>query len=156
MEVLDNDGKIIFLRKLKEGPAAESYGIHVAKLAGLSDTILGRASQILRLLKERDFDLTETFHNEKVFQHKKDAVNRKNDIVNNEKSTTDLSIITQGKIDKLLREIEPEQITPLEALNLLCQWKKIVGTENRESEKMSEKKQKSINKETDKFPSLFD
>jgi len=156
MEVLDNDGKIIFLRKLKEGPAAESYGIHVAKLAGLNDTVLGRASQIMRLLKERDFDLTETFYNEKVFQHKEDAVNRKNDIVNNKKPATDLPIITQGKIDKLLWETEPEQMTPLEALNLLCQWKKIVDTGNSESEKLPEKKQKSVNKETDNFPSLFD
>jgi DNA mismatch repair protein MutS len=155
MEVLDNDGKIVFLRKLKEGPAAESYGIHVAKLAGLSDTVLGRASQILKLLKERDFDLTETFYNEKIFQHKEDAVNRKNYIVNDKKSDTGLSI-PQGKIDKLLRETEPEQMTPLEALNLLCQWKKIVDTGNSESEKLPEKKQKSVNKETDNFPSLFD
>jgi len=153
MEVLDNDGKIVFLRKLKEGPAAESYGIHVAKLAGLKDTVLERASQILRLLKEHDFDLTETFHDEKVFQRRKDAVNHKNEIVNNDKLTAG---VTQSRIDKLLRETKPEQMTPLEALNLLCQWKKIADTGNSESEKPPEKKQKSVNKETDNFPSLFD
>ena len=57
MEVLDNGEKIVFLRKLKEGPAAESYGIHVAKLAGLSENVLERAGQIMALLKERDADL---------------------------------------------------------------------------------------------------
>jgi len=57
MEVLDNGEKIVFLRKLKEGPAAESYGIHVAKLAGLSNSVLERAGQIMALLKERDADL---------------------------------------------------------------------------------------------------
>jgi len=56
MEVLDKDGKIIFLRKLKEGPAAESYGIHVARLAGLSENVLGRAEQIMEILKARDAD----------------------------------------------------------------------------------------------------
>ncbi|MDR2965433.1 MAG: DNA mismatch repair protein MutS [Treponema sp.] len=68
MEVLDKGEKIIFLRKIKEGPAAESYGIHVAKLAGIPDTILKRASEIMARLKERDKDLTTTFHSEKIIQ----------------------------------------------------------------------------------------
>ena len=61
MDVLDKGEKIIFLRKIKEGPAAESYGIHVAKLAGIQETILNRASHIMNLLKERDAALKETF-----------------------------------------------------------------------------------------------
>jgi len=161
MEVLDKDGKIVFLRKLKEGPAAESYGIHVAKLAGLNDNVLERASQIMELLKERDSDLSETFYNEKIFKQNKDAVNRRNGIVNNEeqpdKQTAAISV-PQSKIEKLLRETEPEQMTPLEALNLLCQWKKLVNAGNSEIEKPLEKKQrqKTVNKETGSFPSLFD
>ncbi|MCL2801017.1 MAG: DNA mismatch repair protein MutS [Treponema sp.] len=61
MEVLESGDKIIFLRKLKEGPAAESYGIHAAMLAGLPQNVLERAGQIMSLLKQRDKDLTETF-----------------------------------------------------------------------------------------------
>jgi DNA mismatch repair protein MutS len=159
MEVQDNDGKIVFLRKLKEGPAAESYGIHVAKLAGLNDTVLERASLIMGLLKERDSDLTETFHNEKIFQYKEDVVNRKNIAVNNKKLSnkpSDGFFVRQGKIEKLLHEIEPEQMTPLEALNLLCQWKKILNAGNSGDQKQAEKKQKYINKDTDSLPSLFD
>jgi DNA mismatch repair protein MutS len=72
MEVLDKDGKIIFLRKLKEGPAAESYGIHVARLAGLSETVLGRAEQIMSLLKARDADTVNHLEN-KVNNIKKPA-----------------------------------------------------------------------------------
>jgi DNA mismatch repair protein MutS len=63
MEVLDKDGKIIFLRKLKEGPAAESYGIHVARLAGLSENVLERAEQIMSLLKARDADTVNHLEN---------------------------------------------------------------------------------------------
>ncbi|MCL1960147.1 MAG: DNA mismatch repair protein MutS [Spirochaetes bacterium] len=155
MEVLDDDGKIVFLRKLKEGPAAESYGIHVAKLAGLKDAVLERASQIMILLKKRDSDLTETFYNG-------NAVNCKDSIVNSdnepsEKPAAYFSAV-QGKIEKLLHGIEPEQMTPLEALNLLCQWKKLVNAGNSENEKLAEKKQKikTTNKDADSFPSLFD
>ena len=61
MEVLEKGENIIFLRKLKEGPAAESYGIHVAMLAGLSQNVLNRAQEIMSLLKERDKDLRDTF-----------------------------------------------------------------------------------------------
>jgi DNA mismatch repair protein MutS len=145
MEVLDKDGKIVFLRKLKEGPAAESYGIHVARLAGLSQTVLERAGQIMELLKERDADLSETFCEGNIF------VNQKKNMVNSEENSassakkhdkTDkfettgektanraffappASAIT-SKIEKLLKEIEPEKMTPLEALNLLCEWKKL-------------------------------
>ena len=57
MEVLEKGDKIVFLRKLKEGPAQESYGIHAAMLAGLSQNVLNRAGQIMTLLKERDADL---------------------------------------------------------------------------------------------------
>jgi DNA mismatch repair protein MutS len=52
MEVLDKGGEIVFLRKLREGPAAESYGLHVARLAGLGDGVLRRAAEIIARLKE--------------------------------------------------------------------------------------------------------
>jgi DNA mismatch repair protein MutS len=79
MEVLEHGGKIVFLRKLKEGPAAESYGIHVAKLAGLAEPILKRASQIMERLKARDADLSGTFSDD---MGKITAVNREEKQVN--------------------------------------------------------------------------
>jgi DNA mismatch repair protein MutS len=82
MEVLEHGGKIVFLRKLKEGPAAESYGIHVAKLAGLSEPVLKRASQIMERLKDRDAGLSVTF-GENI--NKKAAVNHNEKQVNSKK-----------------------------------------------------------------------
>jgi DNA mismatch repair protein MutS len=123
MEVLDNDGKIVFLRKLKEGPAAESYGIHVAKLAGLSEQILRRAWQILNVLKERDTGLTETFRSEEIIQQSEAFVNHDKKQVNKEKPSSTPQPLS--KIEKLLDDVDPEKITPLEALNLICQWKKL-------------------------------
>jgi DNA mismatch repair protein MutS len=54
MEVLDREGEIVFLRKLKEGAAAESYGLQVARLAGLPEGVLQRAGRIMARLKENE------------------------------------------------------------------------------------------------------
>jgi DNA mismatch repair protein MutS len=47
MRVDEEAGVIIFRRKIQDGPAAESYGIHAARLAGLSEKVLERAAQIM-------------------------------------------------------------------------------------------------------------
>ncbi len=47
MEVLEKEGEIIFLKRLKDGAAAGSYGIHVARLAGIPDQVIRRAAEIL-------------------------------------------------------------------------------------------------------------
>ena len=46
MAVLENEGEIVFLKRLKEGPAAGSYGLHVAKLAGIPAGVLARAKAL--------------------------------------------------------------------------------------------------------------
>jgi len=169
MEVLDRDGKIVFLRKLKEGPAAESYGIHVAKLAGLSQSVLQRAAQIMELLKVRDADLSETFQYDKTIlvNHKKDTVNDNKNAGGNEKNSDASAFLASpaventGKFEKLLKEIKPEQMTPLEAINLLCQWKKLALMESADSSppeippKASPSRARNTGKSEDSL-SLFD
>jgi len=51
IEVAEHGHKMIFLRKLVEGPTDKSYGIHVAKLAGLPDEVIDRARQILQYIE---------------------------------------------------------------------------------------------------------
>jgi DNA mismatch repair protein MutS len=46
LAVLENEGEIVFLKRLKEGPAAGSYGLHVAKLAGIPGAVLARAKEL--------------------------------------------------------------------------------------------------------------
>jgi len=131
MEVLEQGEKIVFLRKLKEGPATESYGIHVAMLAGLSQNVLKRAQEIMALLKKRDVDLELSSFNDK----------KSVDVNLNEKEV--------NQFEKLIKQIDPEQITPLEALNILCQWKKML-----EADKIKHpKNNKKLNENT---LSLFD
>jgi DNA mismatch repair protein MutS len=150
MEVLDDDGKIIFLRKIKEGPAAESYGIHVAKLAGLSQPILERASQIMERLNEKDAGLSETF----TGNDEDGAFVNNNKKQVNENEAFMPPPVHESKVEKLLKETDPEQMTPLEALNTLCQWKKLL---NAGSDYIPEKKKpKPAPKTESQEPSLFD
>jgi len=142
MEVLEQGEKIVFLRKLKDGPAAESYGIFAAMLAGLSRNVLERAGQIMKILKERDADLSDTFG--------KNIVNQGKYKVNKEKQEEQSE---QDKFDKMLQEIDPEKMTPLEALNTLCQWKKLQKTG---ISFIPEKKSKKKDDFKEKDPSLFD
>ncbi len=52
MDVREVGGRLVFLHKIKEGPADRSYGIHVARLAGLPDAVTDRAAEKLRDLEE--------------------------------------------------------------------------------------------------------
>lgn len=52
MDVLEDGDKVVFLRKMKEGASENSYGIHVASLAGIPQTVIKRASEILSSLQD--------------------------------------------------------------------------------------------------------
>ena len=52
VSVREIDGKVIFLRKLERGGSEHSFGIHVAKLAGMPSSIVKRADQVLKQLEE--------------------------------------------------------------------------------------------------------
>lgn len=50
----EEDGKITFLHKIKDGSVDKSYGIHVAKLASLPDKLINRADEILKTYESKD------------------------------------------------------------------------------------------------------
>ena len=56
MAVTEVDGRVVFLRKLVAGAASRSYGIHVARLAGLPEPVLRRAREILANLEAQELD----------------------------------------------------------------------------------------------------
>ena len=55
LEVLEKEDEIIFLKRVKQGPADSSYGIHVAKLAGLPEKVILNAKKILNTLTQKDY-----------------------------------------------------------------------------------------------------
>lgn len=107
------DGHIIFLRKLVEGGSEHSFGIHVAKLAGMPHDIVKRAEDIMHELEQKS--LAEESIKKKM---KKIA----------EKSTYQLSIFDQTDprlivLRDELEKIDVNALTPMEALMKLNEWK---------------------------------
>ena len=51
---LKQNGQVVFLHKIKEGPTDKSYGIHVAKLAELPDSLIARAKEVLAQLEGQE------------------------------------------------------------------------------------------------------
>ncbi len=102
----EEDGKITFLHKIKEGSVDKSYGIHVAKLANLPDSLIKRASEILKVYESNE---------------------KKRDIKIQESLPIDDLIPKESKIEKELDKIDPLSITPLEALNILYDLKNMRG-----------------------------
>lgn len=54
VSAIEHNGKVVFLHKIKEGPADKSYGIHVAQLAELPAELINRANEILTALEQSD------------------------------------------------------------------------------------------------------
>jgi DNA mismatch repair protein MutS len=131
MEVDERDGGVIFLRRLKEGPSAESYGIHVARLAGLSQAVLERAECIMEQLRGRDADLRKALP--QALPSQQEIVNCENNTVNNaagDMVNHKISEVNKGNdILNKLRKLNTDGITPLTALNLINEWKKRLETE---------------------------
>jgi len=150
MEVLEKDGGIVFLRRLKEGPAAESYGLHVARLAGLSPAVLERARQIMEKLRDRDAGLRETLPSPGELA----AVNRVENLVNVNRNGNMVNKRVSDTIVRELSMLEPEEMTPLEALNLLNKWKRRFAAEKEDIPPATPKPRGG--KPVDTSPSLFD
>ena len=112
MDVAERDGEILFLRKLREGPAAESYGLHVAALAGISESVLARAADLMASFTESK----RTVAAPSAETPPPAVVPRR---FEQRENTAALKIAGE------LSRVETDAITPLEALNLICRWKKL-------------------------------
>ena len=97
---------IIFLRKIVDGGTDESYGIHVAKLAGVPKNVTKRANEILRSLERKSMISGKKQENKKVVEGQVDMFNFKLAEIANE-------------IDK----INLNELTPIDALNTLVKIK---------------------------------
>jgi DNA mismatch repair protein MutS len=107
-------GEIIFLRKIVEGGTNRSYGIQVARLAGLPQVVIDRAREILSNLERGELDPTGI---PKIAVTKEPSQKRQ--------SPSQLFLFGQADpIRSELKKIRIEQLTPLDALNVLSELKK--------------------------------
>ena len=115
--VKENGGDIVFLRKIIPGGADKSYGIQVAKLAGLPDTVIERAKQIVEELSTND--IVETARN--IAAQSGDNAAKKPEKLD-EVDLGQMSLFDTVKNDDIIKELEEldiTNITPMEALNKL-------------------------------------
>lgn len=98
----EDGGNLIFLHKIQDGPVDKSYGVHVAALADMPDEIIKRANEILKYYESSSKEKHENIK---------------------EQITFDLDY--QDDLRDKLKDIDPLNITPIEALTLLCELKEL-------------------------------
>ena len=103
----EHSGQIVFTRQLKEGGTAHSFGLHVAKLAGIPQYVLHRAEGVLENLE---------------------SVREKEDTVNTTSDAAQLNFFTldRPELEELAQEIERlnvDEVKPIEALMMLHTFK---------------------------------
>ncbi len=129
------DNNIIFLRKIIEGGADQSYGIEVAKLAGIPDEVINRAKEILETLEMEsskdnlDLALKEVNASKEdieeasittSYEVKETLVEEdKIEIKEDDQIQLDFSAIGKDNLIKELSEVDILSLNPMEAMNRL-------------------------------------
>ena len=101
MDVIESSGEIVFLKRVKPGCSDNSYGLHVARLAGIPETVLQDAADILSSISDNP----------------KPLPGRQN-------SSQPSLFDSEELIIKEIENIDIERTSPLEALNRLAEWKR--------------------------------
>lgn len=118
---IEQQGKVVFLHKVKEGPADKSYGIHVAQLAELPDELITRANEILSKL-EKPEDIEKVWTEERVPNKEESAqlsfFDEPASVKKQEPSSKERKVLDHIKSLDLL------DVTPLQAINLLYELQK--------------------------------
>ena len=110
VSVKETGGGIVFLRKVEPGAADRSYGIEVAKLAGLPNEVIERAREVLAEHESAELRLTDHLASDDLRPAPAAQL-------------TIFTAISQPVLERL-REVDLDHLTPLEALNLLAELKK--------------------------------
>ena len=111
--VKEQKDKIIFLRKLEPGSSSHSYGIQVAKLAGVPQKVISSAKKTLSTLEKVQAKLYELMAGEQILLF--------------EPSDEEVESVIDNELAEELRKLDPMNMTPLEALNKLIELKDKAG-----------------------------
>ncbi|MEK6799966.1 MAG: DNA mismatch repair protein MutS [Planctomycetota bacterium] len=105
----DRDEAVVFLHKIVEGGASRSYGIHVARLAGIPKTVIDRSREVLEEL-QRGFERES-----------------RSPSLSGRRTRDDAQMLLfadpGGGLLAELRDVDPQSMTPLEAIKQLAEWK---------------------------------
>lgn len=116
VSVKEVDKKVIFLRKLVKGGSEHSFGIHVAKMAGMPPSVVKRSEEILSQLEKAQ-------NKENITKPINDIINHKNGV---QLSFFQLDDPVLEQIRDEIKNADIDNLTPIEALNKLNEIKKII------------------------------
>ena len=109
IEVKEKGDEVIFLRKIIPGGADESYGIYVAKLAGIKKPVISRAKEILKYLENVDLA--------------KKTIDQKRKKITTEEVQVDMFNYKMAEVVSSLEKINLDELTPKDALEVLYKLK---------------------------------
>jgi len=118
VSVLERDGKVVFLRKLAKGGSEHSFGIHVARLAGMPQSIVKRADTVLRQLEKSNSEA------DAAISRRLDTLDAPSDGIQMSLFQLDDPVLSQIR-DEILRT-DIDTLTPVAALNKLNDIKSII------------------------------
>lgn len=121
VSAMEQNGKVVFLHKIKEGPADKSYGIHVAKLAGLPEQVIRRAEKILHALENQDNGETQMNPPEAATATEPAQLSFFEEPETPRQKTVEAK---ERKVLKQIRELDLLEMTPLAAMNALYEIQK--------------------------------
>ena len=105
VSAIEENGNITFLHKIKEGSIDKSYGLHVAKLAGLPDELIANANEILKTYESASNKNKENVEQiSLVFDEKKESI-----------------------IEEEIKKLDILNMSPIEALNKLYEYKERIN-----------------------------
>ncbi len=142
IQVSEHEGEIVFLRKLIPGGADHSYGIEVARMAGLPDAVIARAREVLHSLESQHLEVGGD--GERTDVDPPDASPKSGDGMRAQKGNAEavpdlkdgpasqMHLFAQpdpvaAEIKDMLDDIDPNRITPVEALMKLAEMKDKLG-----------------------------
>ena len=106
VSAIEENGRVTFLHKVKNGAVDKSYGIHVASLAHLPDSLIKRADEILSVYEKKSIK-KETFTQTTLFELGEEEITTK-----------------KNEIEEKIKSINPLEMTPMEALSFLYEINK--------------------------------
>ena len=99
----EEDGKVYFLHKVEDGPVDKSYGIHVAKLAGMPDDLIRRAEDVLRSYEKQNGNVKSEKPSDQI--------------------SFDFTPRSISEVEKIVEKLDVDALRPKDALDLLYELK---------------------------------
>ena len=117
VEAVEQDGEIIFIHKIQQGPADKSYGVHVAKIAGLPQELLERANQLLASFEQQSVTILPSA--DKKVAKNEDLLDIEVDSNKDDNGQLTLFESDYSEVDSEIQKLDLMQMTPMEAFNKL-------------------------------------